>query len=190
MNAQTFINKNLHFGDKVRLTMYGIKEPIICFFGGYKTFGNIETNLDYGIFPVFYRVGKNGRLLRRSVFGYTHLTWAGLSEIEDVEREVVYYKHLGYYNNWDDCFNLGIRGPKAILKAWKDNDGDFYEVDNDELFDDVVSDDQTTILEDGKYAVRISGCDPIDITEEDIAADGECYCYLDIFERVEHPENF
>lgn len=186
MKAIDFISKDLKAGDKVRLTMKNSATPLTGIFGGYKTFGLIETDLNFGLWPVFYREARNGGTHRRSIFGDGRLTWCAVREIEDVEKVTAKYRHLGYYNNWKDCHNLGIRGAEACLKAYRENYGAFYEVDNDEEFDDIDSaDDDTTYLEGGKYAVVISGCDPANITEEDIASDRDCVCYIDIFERVD-----
>ena len=69
MKAKEFVNKNIKFGDKVRITLMTGK-TVDCFFGGYKTYGNVEPSLDY-LLPTFYTIGKNGDMAKRSPFGPT-----------------------------------------------------------------------------------------------------------------------
>lgn len=188
MEALTFFNKNLRAGDKIRLTMKRIDRTFVGFFGGYQMYEGIQPDLNYGIYPVFYRIGKNGRMLRRSIFGDGYFTSVCIYDIEDVEKASEPYRHVGYFNNFRDCHNLGIRGHEACLKAWKAGEGSFIVPGNNGVFDDIIADKETRILENGKYAVRIRGMDPADITEDDIAADGDCPCYIDIFERIDEEE--
>ena len=67
MNAIEFINTGIEFGDKVELTLESGKE-VVGFFGGFKTFGLIEPDLNY-IMPVFYAPKKDGTMGNRSAFG-------------------------------------------------------------------------------------------------------------------------
>lgn len=176
MDALTFFNKQLNDGDRVRLTLTG-GHVFEGYFGGYKCFEGTTADLHYNVFPVFYRPGKKGQYVRRSLFE-SRTPYVGFSEIEDVERIVTEYRHIGYYNNPDDCYNLALRGHKAALHAWKNGYGDFHNVDNNEVFTDVVPDYETRILDDGRYAVRMYGCCA------DSPDNGDYGGYIDIFERI------
>lgn len=176
MEPLTFFNKQLNAGDRVRLTLTG-GHTFEGYFGGYKCYEGTTAYLDYNVFPVFYRPGKKGQYVRRSLFE-NRSPRVGFSEIEDVERIVTEYRHIGYYNNPDDCYNLALRGHKAALHAWKKGYGEFHNVDNNEVFTDVVPDDETRILDDGRYAVRMYDCCA------DSADNGDYGGYIDIFERI------
>lgn len=81
MTAKEFINKGLKAGDKVILN-----DKLTCFFGGYKTFEGVNRDLEFGtIFPVFYAVGKNGQMVRRSPFKYGG-TYIGLSDVQSIRK--------------------------------------------------------------------------------------------------------
>ncbi len=180
MEALTFFNKKLDAGDKVRLTLETGK-VLEGYFGGYKCFDGVTAYLEYHVYPVFYRPGKKGQYVKRSLFGTNRSTFVGFSEIKDVEKikEDVQYRHIGYYNNPEDCYNLAMRGHKVALQAWKRGEGEFVNVDNEEPFDDIENDDETRILENGIYAFRISDC----IAD----SNGDDYSgYIDIFERVDN----
>ena len=178
MEALTFFNKQLHTGNRVRLTLTG-GHAFEGYFGGYKCFEGTTADLHYNIFPVFYRPGKKGQYVRRSLFE-SRTPYVGFSEIEDVERIVTEYRHIGYYNNPEDCYNLSLRGHGTALKAWKNGEGAFHNVDNNEAFDDIENDEDTRILEGGKYAVRF-----FDIPGEYTGDPDNYPGYIDIFERIQ-----
>lgn len=189
MNATDFINKNLNCGDKVRLTL-GYNAPgesYEGFFGGYKTFEGV--NPDLTVYPVFYRAGKNGQMVQRSILGDGHSTAFCMCDIWDVEKVAVQYRHIGYYNNYQDCRDLSLRGHAAAIKAWKRGHGAFVNVNNDEPFDDVAEDGDTRLLEGGRYAVRFHDCG--NITDEAVSKEAgnpdgtDCHSYIDIFERID-----
>ena len=183
MEPKDFINKDLNDGDKVKLTL---KDGRVLegYFGGYKCYKGNCSWLGYNVFPVFYRVGKKGECVKRALLEDSSPAVSFLS-IDDVERITVPYRHVGYYNNPDDCYNLGLRGQKAALQAWKNGEGAFINVDNNEPFEDVVPDDDTEIFENGRYAVRFS-FRPKDLTAPaEGQGDEDCGIYIDIFERIE-----
>lgn len=84
MKAKEFVNKNIKFGDKVRITLVTGK-TVDCFFGGYKTYGNVEPSLDY-LLPTFYAIGKNGDMAKRSPFGPATCPRLPFSSIKDIEN--------------------------------------------------------------------------------------------------------
>ena len=84
MKAKQFINKGIKFGDKVRITFMS-GETLDCFFGGYKTYGNVEPSLDY-LLPTFYAIGKNGDMAKRSPFGPATSPRMPFSSIKDIEN--------------------------------------------------------------------------------------------------------
>jgi len=180
MKALKFINKKLRSGDKVRLRMKGAKKAITGYFGGYKMYDGIQPDLDYGIYPIFYREGKDGRMVRRSIFGDNHSTAVCISDIQSVKKIRELYRHIGYFNNAEDNERLSVplRYQQA-LKAYKKGKGTFVGADNDEVFDDIEEDDDTMILEDGKYAVRFYDV-PAVWNDETRKSPG----YIDIFERI------
>ena len=67
MTIQQFLNKKLKAGDKVLLRTKDCNT--ICFFGGYKTFNGINEDLDFALLPVFYAIGKNGKMVKRKPSG-------------------------------------------------------------------------------------------------------------------------
>ena len=177
MTFEDFYSLGLKSGDKVRVTIG--RKTYEGYFGGYKMFDSIGDLDNHSLFPVFYAAGKGGQMVRRSLVAGCG-TWWGLSEIADCEKVTVPYRHIGYYNNPEDCESLAKKGYTAALEAWKKGEGAFHNVDNDEDFDDVEEDEDTCILEDGKYAVRF-----FDIPLE-YAGDPDNYPgYIDIFERME-----
>ena len=183
MEPREFINKDLNEGDKVRLTLEN-GQVLEGYFGGYKCYDGNCGWLGYKVFPIFYRAGKKGQCIRRSILE-NRSPHIGFLSIKDVERIVVPYRHIGYYNNAEDCYNLGVRGAKKVLQAWKNHEGDFHNVDNSDVHTDVVPDDDTHILEDGKYAVRFN-FNRLKVSKTDIESGGEdCGYYIDIFERIE-----
>ena len=84
MNANEFIALNISYGDRVLLTLKSEKK-IECFFGGYKTWGIIEKDLDY-IMPVFYAPKKNGEMGNRPALGPGYPSPVPYSNIEKVEK--------------------------------------------------------------------------------------------------------
>lgn len=181
MEINHFISKGLSAGDKVRVTLTDgtVREG---YFGGWFCLRGKTDWLEDKVFPVFHRPGKDGRHSMRALFSMG--TWVDWQRIADVERLIIPYRHVGYYNNAEDCYNLGIRGAEAVLKAYRNNEGAFVHVDNDEPFTDVVPDHDTRILENGGYAVRFN-FSPSSARKKDMAADGEdCGYYIDIFERI------
>ena len=84
MTPKKFVNHDLNRGDKVRLTLSGGKK-IDCFFGGYKTFGLIEPNLDT-ILPVFYAPTKHGKMSRISALGKDHFSEISYSIIKKIDK--------------------------------------------------------------------------------------------------------
>ena len=83
MNAIEFINTGIEFGDKVELTLESGKE-VVGFFGGFKTFGLIEPDLNY-ITPVFYAPKKDGTMGNRSAFGPDTCTNIPYSSIKSIK---------------------------------------------------------------------------------------------------------
>ena len=63
MTAREFLNKNINPGDKVILN-----DNITCYFGGYRAYSGPVTKLEHCTYPVFYAVGKNGQMIKRSPF--------------------------------------------------------------------------------------------------------------------------
>lgn len=183
MEPKDFINKDLNDLDKVRLTLHG-GTVLEGYFGGYKCFEGTHGFLEYGVFPVFYRAGKKGQYVKRSLFE-GRSPYIAFRDIKDVERITVQYRHIGYYNNPDDCFYLGIRGPKVVLDAFKKGEGAFVGVDNDEPFNDVVPDRDTTLLEDGRYAVRYNYNRKCSTLQQMQESGEDCGYYIDIFERID-----
>lgn len=99
MKAKEFVNKNIKFGDKVRITLMTGK-TVDCFFGGYKTYGNVEPSLDY-LLPTFYAIGKSGDMAKRSPFGPTTCPRVPFSSIKDIEN----LTEIGtpYHHMFDGC---------------------------------------------------------------------------------------
>lgn len=181
MNAKEFINKDISYGQKVKLTIRKGRE-FICFFAGWKTFGNIEPNLDY-LMPVFYVPTQSGKMGRRSIFGPGRCTWVGLSDIEDIEKVTVQYRHIGYYNNVKDCLKLFSASPEEIVKHWKDNCGEFNTVEDGNVID-TEHFPNLVPTNDGLYAVSkdCSGLcgDDLDLAEKDC----DCPYFIDIYGRA------
>ena len=183
MEPREFLNKDINDGDKVKLTLHGGK-VLEGYFGGYKCFEGTHGYLEYGVFPVFYRPGKKGQYVKRSLFP-DRTPYIAFRDIVDVERIMIPYRHIGYYNNNTDCYNLGIRGQETALQAWKDGEGAFVNVENDEVFEDVVPDRDTEFFEGGRYAVRFSfNPKNLDAPQDD-QEDQDCGIYIDIFERID-----
>lgn len=181
MIAIDFINKGIHVGDEIRLFMNCIlndtTDPIEGVFGGYKTFGDIETDLTFGLYPVFYRKPKNGRIKKTSIFGRGCVAWCRVDNIRDIEKLTRNYRLLGFYDNDEDCRNLAPRGPRAILEAWKTGEGDRVIVDSDgAVYDDIYWDRYTSFIQNGRYAIRITGA---------IAGAKAPAKLIEIFERVD-----
>ena len=176
MTFDEFYSLGLESGDKVRVKI-GSKR-YVGYFGGYKMFDGIGDLDNHSLFPVFYAAGKDGQMVRRSLVP-DRSTWWGLSDIASCEKITVPYRHVGYYNNQEDCESLAKKGFTAALEAWKKNEGAFYNVDNNDIYEDVENDDQTCILEDGKYAVRF-----FDIPDGYTGDPDNYPGYIDIFERV------
>ena len=63
MTAKEFLNKNINIGDKVILN-----DNITCYFGGFRAYPGPIAKLEDCAHPVFYAVGKNGRMVKRSPF--------------------------------------------------------------------------------------------------------------------------
>jgi hypothetical protein len=84
MTAKEFINKDIKFGDKVNVTLTG-GETKCGFFGGFKTFGGIVSEMDY-ISPVFYSPKQDGTMSRLPLFGKGHFTHIPYSSIKDIEK--------------------------------------------------------------------------------------------------------
>lgn len=83
MTALEFINKGIKFGDKVSVTLTA--GVTLCgFFGGYKTFGGIVSELDY-IYPVFYAPKKDGTMGNVSILGIGHFTHIPYLSIKSIE---------------------------------------------------------------------------------------------------------
>lgn len=177
MTFNEFFALGLKSGDRVRVTIVGkIYEG---YFGGYKMFDGIGDLDNWSVFPAFYAAGKGGQMVKRSLVpGRT--SWWGLSDIASCEKISASYRHIGYYNNPEDCYNLSLRGYETALKAWKNGKGAFHNVDNDEAFDDIENDEDTRILEGGKYAVRF-----FDIPGEYTGDPDNYPGYIDIFERIQ-----
>ena len=83
MTAIEFINTGIKFGDKVELTLKSGTE-VVGFFGGFKTFGLVEPELDY-IMPVFYAPKKDGTMGNRSAFGPDTSTNIPYSSIKSIK---------------------------------------------------------------------------------------------------------
>ena len=83
MTAIEFINTGIKFGDKVELTLKSGTE-VVGFFGGFKTFGLVEPELDY-IMPVFYAPKKDGTMGNRSAFGPDTCTNIPYSSINSIK---------------------------------------------------------------------------------------------------------
>lgn len=79
MKAIDFINLGLQYGDKVRV-YFSPSEYKEGFFGGYKTWPTIESNIDYILFPVFYGFKKDGTMGKKPMEG-CYATHYGLSSI-------------------------------------------------------------------------------------------------------------
>lgn len=177
MTFNEFFALGLKSGDRVRVTISG--KTYEGYFGGYKMFDGIGDLDNWSVFPAFYAAGKAGQMVKRSLVpGRT--SWWGLSDIASCEKISASYRHIGYYNNPEDCYNLSLRGHGTALKAWKDGEGAFHNVDNNEVFDDVENDEDTRILEGGKYAVRF-----FDIPGEYTGDPDNYPGYIDIFERIQ-----
>jgi hypothetical protein len=83
MTPIEFINTGIKYGDKVELTLESGKE-VTGFFGGFKTFGLVEPELDY-IMPVFYAPKKDGTMGKRSAFGPDTCTNIPYSSIKTIK---------------------------------------------------------------------------------------------------------
>lgn len=86
MDFKEFIKKDINYNDKVRLTLTS-GMTVVCFFGGYKTFDQVEPTLDY-VLPTFYAIGKKGQMVTRSAFGDKRSPHLGFSDIRDIEKYV------------------------------------------------------------------------------------------------------
>ena len=86
MDFKEFIKKDINYSDKVRLTLTS-GMTVVCFFGGYKTFDQVEPTLDY-VLPTFYAIGKKGQMVTRSAFGDKRSPHLGFSDIRDIEKYV------------------------------------------------------------------------------------------------------
>lgn len=83
MTPIEFINTGIKYGNKVELTLESGKE-VTGFFGGFKTFGLIEPDLNY-ITPVFYAPKKDGTMGNRSAFGPDTSTNIPYSSIKTIK---------------------------------------------------------------------------------------------------------
>ena len=83
MTPIEFINTGIKYGNKVELTLESGKE-VTGFFGGFKTFGLVEPELDY-ITPVFYAPKKDGTMGKRSAFGPDTCTNIPYSSIKSLK---------------------------------------------------------------------------------------------------------
>ena len=84
MTAREFINTGIKYGDKVIITFAFDDSTVEGFFGGFKTFGLVEPDLDY-ITPVFYAPKKDGTMGNRSAFGKDTCTNIPYSSIKSIE---------------------------------------------------------------------------------------------------------
>lgn len=186
MNAIDFINKDLRYGDKVKVTI-GDKTHT-GFFGGYKCFDGTHSHLDYALYPAFYAVGKGGGMVRRAMIP-GRLPYWGMTDIKDVEKIAVRYRHVAYINNFSDCYDASLRGAKTVVEEWKKSQNGksnwaFYDPDDAETVTGLEDDTDIRFVDGGRYAVRISvtGDYPED---EKVITDGDCPWFVDVYERVD-----
>ena len=85
MTAKEFINLDLQYGDKVRITIKKAKVSRVGFFAGFKTWGNIVTTLN-DIPPVFYGPKSDGTMGRQSIFGAGRFTEINYNSIKKIEK--------------------------------------------------------------------------------------------------------
>lgn len=78
MKASEFINLNLKYGQRVRVTF--ICGTFEGFFGGYKTFDGNNMSLKFALNPIFYAIGRKGQMIKRSMVP-NHTPYWGFSQI-------------------------------------------------------------------------------------------------------------
>ena len=174
MTAKEFLALDLKYGDRVRVTLGTTEHE--GFFGGYKAFEGSHSCLEYALNPIFYDIGKNEQMVRRSMV--PGISYWGFSTISKIEKVSILYRWKGYIDNVKDSVNAALRGPKVILNEWKKHRETgksayrFCDVDNENVINKTEFTDRFTTLNDGKYAVYIY-------------KQNEKFAFVRIFERVE-----
>lgn len=158
MTAKEFLALDLQYEDRVRVTLGEAEHE--GFFGGYKAFEGSHSCLEYALYPIFYAIGKNGHMVQRSMVPGRTPYW-GFNTISKIEKVTIRYRWKGYIDNVRDSVDAALRGPKVILNEWKKyretgkSAYSFCDVDNESTFDNIRSEDDFTVLDDGKYAVYV-----------------------------------
>lgn len=153
MKAKEFINKDIKTGTKVTVTMC-TGTTFNAFFGGYKTFNMVNTNLDWGLYPVFYKISKNGKMLRQSVFGRNRATYVGLHEIAGIEKMTGKPYRVVARLEDNNYAKLRSRGVAVTLNTYLFKTIPFVDAAKDEPVQFIQEDDDTVIVKEGEYAVR------------------------------------
>lgn len=158
MNAKEFINLDLQPGDRVRVTLGEAKHE--GFFGGYKAFEGTHSYLEYGLYPVFYAIGKNDQMVQRSMVPGRTPYW-GFSSITSIEKITIKYRWVAYIDSKVHSIDAATSKPKTILEEYKkyrngqQSRYSFCDVENMSLFDKCKFNSEYTMLENGKYAVYV-----------------------------------
>lgn len=92
MTAKDFISLGLEYGDKVKV-YFSPTNYTEGFFGGYKTYDNSGSTLEYVLFPIFYGFKKDGTMGKKNMTG-CYSTNFGLSSIYLVVKEKSTYKDI------------------------------------------------------------------------------------------------